>query len=86
MTKSVDPQDSQALIRFEHLFEENETDDELSQPVTFTLADDFFDTITITKIQEMSLGGNMIKSEMDRLKWDCNSSVSSVFIILQLHG
>ena len=86
MTKSVDHHDSHALIRFEHLFEENETDDELSQSVIFTLADDFFDTITITKIQEMSLGGNLIKSEMDRLKWDWNGSVSSVFIKLQLHG
>ena len=76
MSKSVDPQDRQALVRFEHLFEEYETHDELDKPVTFTLTEDFFTTITITNIQEMSLGGNMLKSEMNRLKWGRNESVS----------
>ena len=79
LSQSVDPQDRQALIRFEHLFEEYETYDELDKPVTFTLTEDFFTTITITNIQEMSLGGNMWKSEMNRLKWGKNESVSRAY-------
>ena len=71
-------ENQQVLLRLEHLFEENETNDELSQPVTITLPEDFFSTFTITNTQEMSLGGNMLKSEMNRLQWQTSDNVSFV--------
>ena len=71
-------ENQQVLLRLEHLFEENETNDELSQPVTITLPEDFFSTFIITNIQEMSLGGNILKSEMNRLQWQTNDNVSVV--------
>ena len=77
-------ENNQALLRLEHLFEENETDDELSQPITITLTENFFSTFTISNIQEMSLGGNMIKSEMNRLQWQTNEDVSKNLIEIQL--
>lgn len=71
-------ENQQVLLRLEHLFEENETDDELSKPVTITLPEDFFSTFIITNIKEMSLGGNILKSEMNRLQWQTNDKVSVV--------
>ena len=71
-------ENQQALLRLEHLFEENETDDELSQSVTITLPEDFFTTFIITNIREMSLGGNMLKSEMNRLQWQTSDNVCIV--------
>ena len=69
------------LLRLEHIFEENETNDELSQPVTFTLADNFFSTFVITNVREMSLGGNIFKEDMNRLKWTNNEDVSNLYRI-----
>ena len=78
----------QALLRLEHLFEENETNDELSEDVTVTLTEDFFSTFTIIKIQEFSLGGNILKSDMSRLKWRTNGggdvNVSSKVDLIQI--
>ena len=71
----------QALVRFEHLFEENETGDDLSRPVTITLTENFFSTFTILKIQEMTLGGNMLRSELSRLRWQTNTTATPVDII-----
>ena len=68
----------QALLRLEHLFEENETTDELSKQVTVTLTENFFSTFTITKVQEMTLGGNMLKSELNRLHWQTNGNLTHV--------
>ena len=69
------------LLRLEHIFEENETNDELSQPVTFTLPDNFFATFVITNVREMSLGGNIFKEDMNRLKWINNEDVSDLYRI-----
>ena len=77
----------QALLRLEHLFEENETNDELSEDVTVTLTEDFFSTFTIIKVQEFSLGGNILKSDMSRLKWHTNGgdvNVSSKVDLIQI--
>lgn len=69
------------LLRLEHIFEENETNDELSHPVTFTLPDHFFATFVITNVREMSLGGNIFKEDMNRLKWTDNEDVSNLYRI-----
>ena len=71
-------ENDQVLLRLEHIFEENETNDELSQPVTVTLPDDFFATLVITNFREMSLGGNVFKEDMSRLKWTKNEDVSNL--------
>ena len=65
-------------MRLEHLFEENETNDELSEDVTVTLTESFFSTFTIIKAQEFSLGGNILKSDMSRFKWRTNGGVINV--------
>ena len=71
-------ENDQVLLRLEHIFEENETNDELSQPVTVTLPDDFFATLVITNFRETSLGGNVFKEDMSRLKWTKNEDVSNL--------
>ena len=65
------------LLRLEHLFEENETNNELSQPVTVTVTDNFFSTFTIINVQEMSLGGNILKTDVNRIHWTQENSIYS---------
>ncbi len=59
------------LVRFEHLYEEGEHS-ELSEPATIELTEDFFTTIRISNVREVSLGGNVELKQMkeNRMKWN----------------
>ncbi|XP_052781407.1 lysosomal alpha-mannosidase-like isoform X1 [Mya arenaria] len=56
------------LIRLEHFYEMAE-DAKLSLPVTVSLQD-LFATFTIDSIEELTLGANLAKASMQRLKWN----------------
>ncbi|XP_008200174.3 lysosomal alpha-mannosidase [Tribolium castaneum] len=66
---------STILLRLEHILERNE-DENLSQEVTVDLSD-LFTTFTITKLVEMTLGGNIPLEESVRLKWPGLENVQS---------
>ena len=61
-------------MRFEHFYEEGEHS-ELSEAATFELTQDFFTTIQIENVREVSLGGNVDLKAMreNRLKWNDKS-------------
>jgi hypothetical protein len=74
-------------VRFEHLFESGEHQ-ELSQPATIELTEDFFATFIIESAREVSLGGNVDLNTMkaNRLKWSQQKTVrftSSVVTIMR---
>ena len=62
------------MVRFEHVYEEGEHS-ELSEAATFELTQDFFTTIQIENVREVSLGGNVDLKAMreNRLKWNDKS-------------
>ena len=64
-------ENNEVLVRFEHLYEEGEHS-ELSAPATIELTEDFFTTIRIANVREMSLGGNVEVKQMkeNRMKWN----------------
>ena len=73
------------LLRLEHIFEENETNDELSQPVTFTLADNFFSTFVIIQDVKTLLLSRHYLQEFERI-WLLASGLKRFFQVERTHN
>ncbi|XP_060578031.1 lysosomal alpha-mannosidase-like isoform X2 [Ruditapes philippinarum] len=61
------------LIRLEHFYEKGE-DAELSQPATVSLQD-LFVPFNIESVEELTLGANLPKSQLNRLKWKSQDKI-----------
>ncbi|KAL4240457.1 mannose metabolic process [Mactra antiquata] len=70
---AVTPSTSQPyLIRLEHIYEKDE-DPELSKPVTVSIQD-MFVRFEIESIEELTLGANLLLSDLHRLKWQTTNT------------
>jgi lysosomal alpha-mannosidase len=64
------------LVRVENYFELNE-DSTYSQPITFDLQSLFTTIGNITSVAELTLGGNLLLTNLQRLTWMTNDDESS---------
>ncbi|CAL1531573.1 unnamed protein product [Lymnaea stagnalis] len=72
------------LIRFEHFYENGE-DPVLSAPVTFDIQD-IFTPFKLTDVYELALGANIPIDQVQRLKWNTESSETSATLHKHLSG